>query len=377
MIGSVVSLPGLQPQCSTCGGSRVAVSHYRFLNAGGEASREIMDFDWTSTSLGPIEEWPPVLKTTLALMLRSTFPKALVWGHEFITFHNDAFRPILGEKPPAIGKSFSEVWAEAWDKIGPIAVDALEGKSTFIENFPLAVNRDGAAEQAYFTFCYSPVLDADGAIVGFMDTVIETTQTVLTQRQADVLNAELGHRIRNILALVGSIASQTLRSSTDLTEAEASLNHRLRALASVQDTLRTGGTSDAEVHGVVATALAPHALEDGRVGAEGPNVRLPEEKALALSLALNELITNAIKYGALSNGEGTVEISWDVEGPEGQDFRLLWRERGGPVVTAPIKAGFGSRLIQRHVAEAFGGKAQITFEAEGITYEIGPQDNQS
>ncbi len=103
----------------------MAVSHYRFLNAGGEASREIMDFDWASTSLGPIEEWPSVLKTTLALMLRSTFPKALVWGPEFITFHNDAFRPILGEKPPAIGRSFSDVWAEAWDKIEPIALDAL------------------------------------------------------------------------------------------------------------------------------------------------------------------------------------------------------------------------------------------------------------
>lgn len=353
--------------------SRVAVSHYRFLNAGGEASREIMDFDWASTHLGPIEEWPAVLKTTLALMLRSTFPKALVWGPEFLTFHNDAFRPILGEKPPAIGRPFSDVWAEAWDEIGPIAADALAGKSTFLENFPLAVDRDGTGEQAYFTFCYSPVLDADGTIVGFLDTVIETTETVQAQRQADVLNAELGHRIRNILALVGSIASQTLRSSASLAEAEASLNTRLRALASVQDFLRTGGRSDAEVHSIVATALAPHGLEDGRVSAEGPNVRLSEEKALALSLALNELVTNAIKYGALSGEAGAVQISWDAAATEGQDFRLSWRERGGPAVAAPRKAGFGSRLIQRHVAEAFGGKAQITFETEGVVYEIGPQ----
>jgi two-component sensor histidine kinase len=355
----------------------MAVSHYRFLNAGGEASREIMDFDWGSTSLGPIEEWPPVLKTTVALMLRSTFPKALAWGPEFITFHNDAFRPILGEKPPAIGKPFNEVWAEVWDEIGPIARDALAGKSTFIENFPLIVDRDGASEQAYFTFCYSPVLDADGAILGFMDTVIETTETVEAQRRADVLNAELGHRIRNILALVGSIAAQTIRSSDDLAEAEASLTHRLRALASVQDVLRTGGTTDAEVHGIVATALAPHGLQDGRVTAEGPNVQLPEERALALSLALNELVTNAIKYGSLSNETGTVAISWNVVGAEGRDFRLLWRERGGPTVTAPLKAGFGSRLIQRHVAAVFGGKAQITFETEGVTYEISPDGHES
>jgi len=355
----------------------VAISHYRFLNAGGDASREIMDFDWTASPLGPIEEWPPVLKTTLALMLRSTFPKALVWGSEFITFHNDAFRPILGKKPPAIGKPFNEVWAEAWDEIGRIALDALAGKSTFIENFPLAVDRDGAGERAYFTFCYSPVLDADGTIVGFMDTVVETTEAVHAQQRADVLNAELGHRIRNILAMVGSIASQTLRSSADLAEAESSLGHRLRALASVQDALRTGGVTEAEVNGIVATVLAPHALEEGRVTAEGPNVRLPEEKALALSLALNELVTNAIKYGALSNEAGSVEISWALAGTGGQEFRLLWRERGGPLVTAPLKAGFGSRLIQRHVAEAFGGKAQITFEPEGITYEISPMGQEA
>ena len=355
----------------------MAVSHYRFLNSGGDASREIMDFDWASTSLGPIEQWPAVLKTTVALMLRSTFPKALVWGPEFITLHNDAFRPILGEKPPAIGKSFSEVWSEAWGEIGPIAHDAFAGKSTFIENFPLVVNRSGEAEQAYFTFCYSPVLDAEGTVVGFMDTVIETTETVQAQQRSDVLNAELGHRIRNILALVGSIASQTLRSSAGLAEAETSLNYRLRALAGVQDALRTGGRrSDAEVHGIVATALAPYALADGRVTAEGPNVCLPEEKALALSLALNELLTNAIKYGALSNEVGSVAISWDAAGGEGQDFRFLWQERGGPIVTAPLKAGFGSRLIQRHVAQTFGGKAQITFRSEGVTYEIGPQDQE-
>lgn len=353
-------------------GIGVAVSHYRFLNAGGEASREIAAFDWESTSVGPIESWPAVLKTTVALMLRSTFPKALVWGPEFITFHNDAFRPILGEKPPAIGRPFDEVWAEAWDEIGPIARDALDGKPTFIENFPLVVNRTGADEKAYFTFCFSPVLDADGAILGFMDTVVETTETVHTQQRAEVLNTELAHRIRNILALVSSIASQTIRSSEGLADADNSLQLRLQALSNIQDVLRTGGTADAEIHGIVATALAPHALEDGRVVADGPNINLPEEKALALSLALNELVTNAVKYGALSNETGTVEISWEIEGKEGHDFYLSWRERGGPAVTAPLKAGFGSRLIQRHVAAAFGGKAQITFDPEGVTYEISP-----
>jgi hypothetical protein len=78
-----------------------------------------------------------------------------------------------------------------------MAREALAGRSTFIENFPLNVNRSGANEKAYFTFCYSPVMDPDGAIVGIMDTVIETTQTVQAQQRSDVLNTELTHRINS------------------------------------------------------------------------------------------------------------------------------------------------------------------------------------
>jgi two-component sensor histidine kinase len=354
------------------------MSRHPFLAAGGRSSEDIASFDWASTPLGPIDGWPAVLKTTIALMLRSTFPKALVWGPDFITFHNDAFRPILKDKPPAIGRPFSDVWAEAWHEIGPIAREALAGRATFIENFPLVVNRTGVDEQAYFTFCYSPVPDTDGTIVGFMDTVVETTQAVQAQQRAEVLNAELAHRIRNVLALVGSIVSQTIRSSENLDAMESSVARRLKALASVQDVLRTGHTTEAELHGIVATALAPYNLHEGRVTAEGPNVLLPEEKALALSLALNELVTNAIKYGSLSNETGTVQISWDVgDAHIGNGFQLSWRERGGPAVVAPKKTGFGSRLIQRHVAGTFGGTAQITFDPEGVRYEIRSDGNVS
>ncbi|MGO4840080.1 ATP-binding protein, partial [Rhizobiaceae sp. 2RAB30] len=112
----------------------------------------------------------------------------------------------------------------------------------------------------------------------------------------------------------------------------------------------------------------PHAVGKGRVIVEGPNTRLSEQEALALALALNELMTNAIKYGALSNESGTVSIRW--EGGDGTPFRLVWRERGGPTVVVPHKAGFGSRLIQRHVAATFGGTAHISFDPRGVSYEI-------
>jgi two-component sensor histidine kinase len=342
----------------------------RFLAGGGDAAREIVNFDWASSPLGEIDTWPDVLKTTVALMLRSGFPKALVWGQHLITFHNDAFRTILGHKPPAIGRPFSHVWSEAWSDIAPIAEKAMAGEATFIRDFPLMINRNGREETAYFTFSYSPVTDANGQIVGFMDTVVETTQSVVEKQRSDVLNAELAHRIKNVLALVTSIVSQTLKSSSNLQAAEDAIGLRIRALAAVQDVLRVGASTNADIHGIVSSAVSPHGLEAGRLTANGPNVSLDDTKALALSLALNELLTNAVKHGAFSNDVGTVSISWDV-GSQGE-FSLKWQERGGPAVLTPTKAGFGSRLIQRHVAGSFGGVAQITFEPSGIIYEIKP-----
>lgn len=342
----------------------------KFLEGGGDSAREIAAYDWTRTPVGPISAWPDILKTTIAIMLRSGFPKALVWGQELTTFHNDAFRPILGQKPPAIGLPFSEVWKEAWNDIAPIAEAALAGRSTFIENFPLVINRSGVMEQAYFTFSYSAVADAEGTIVGFMDTVIETTQSVVEKQRSNVLNAELGHRIKNILSLVNSIVGQTLKSTPSATAAATAISHRLSALAGVQDVLRIGQRTQASIGETVSAAVSPHALEPGRVETGGPNMLLDDTKVLALSLALNELITNAIKYGALSNGDGKVEIHWNVD--QSEKLHLTWKETGGPRVEEPSSRGFGTSLIQRHVASAFGGTAEIEFLPEGITYKIRP-----
>ncbi len=144
---------------------------------------KIRQYDWASHPLGPLDGWPIALRFALETVLSSQFPKCLVWGTGLTTLYNDAFRPILGQKDEALGRPFNEVWAEAWPVVSPIAQRALEGESTFIEDFPLTINRNGYDEQAYFTFCYSPVRDEAGAVVGLMDTVIETTGKVNAERQ--------------------------------------------------------------------------------------------------------------------------------------------------------------------------------------------------
>ncbi len=150
--------------------------------------------DWASTPLGPLDAWPEVLKTTVAQTLSSRFPQAIVWGEALIMLYNDPFVPILGNKPPALGRPFSEVWQEAWDEVKPISDAAFAGRATYIEDFPLVIERSGYPEQAYFTFCYSPIRDHNGTIVGMIDTVIETTATVLAQRRLAFLD-ELGRAV--------------------------------------------------------------------------------------------------------------------------------------------------------------------------------------
>ncbi|WP_424625091.1 ATP-binding protein [Achromobacter marplatensis] len=179
-----------------------------FLAGCGEMGLRVSTFDWAATPLGPITAWPSALRVAAGMVLSSRFPCCLVWGKELITLYNDAFTPILGAKPDALGRPFSDIWSEAWPMIGPIADRAFAGEATFIEDFPLEILRSGQSEDATFTFCYSPVRDERGVVVGIMDTVIETTSRVNAERaQAEaLLQAEDTLRQSQKMEAVGQLA---------------------------------------------------------------------------------------------------------------------------------------------------------------------------
>lgn len=145
--------------------------------------QRVLEHAWHTTPLGPRDSWPATLRVAVEMVLASRFPQCLVWGPQLITIHNDAFGTLLGDKPDALGRSFSDVWSESWDSIAPIAERAFQGEATFIEDFPLQVMRRGYPEQAYFTFCYSPVRDEQGVVLGMLDTVVETTEKVIIERR--------------------------------------------------------------------------------------------------------------------------------------------------------------------------------------------------
>ncbi|WDY56175.1 ATP-binding protein [Pseudomonas sp. PSKL.D1] len=166
----------------------------KWLDSGGLMAERIRNHDWANSPLGPLEHWPETLRASVALCLASRFPQAVLWGPELITLHNDAFLPILGQKPSAVGRPFSHVWQEAWSAISAFADQAMAGEAVFIEDFPLVIERNGNPERAYFTFCYSPIRSVDGSVVGMLDTVTETTTNVVTNQRLAFLD-DLGRAV--------------------------------------------------------------------------------------------------------------------------------------------------------------------------------------
>lgn len=323
----------------------------------------VEQFDWSTTPLGPRADWPPELRVIVRQILDSSFPKAVVGGKQLTTIYNDAFLPMLGSKPEALGRSFADIWSEAWDVIGPIAERAFAGIPTYVEDFPLTINRSGTEEQAFFTFCYSPLRLADGSIAGMLDTVIETTDTVRAQADLALVNQELGHRLKNTLALVQAIAAQTLRDAAE-PEAMECFSSRIAALGYAHDILLRQAWSSASLSQVVASSIEPHdAL--GQVTIEGPDIPIGSRAAVALSLMLHELATNAVKYGALSTADGAVKLSWRIEAG---DLHVQWRETGGPVVSRPDRTGFGSRLIDMGLGGH--GKVERQYDAHGFRLDV-------
>lgn len=325
--------------------------------------QQVNAFDWAKTPLGPRSAWPSELEIIVRQILDSSFPKAIVWGPEYTTVYNDAFLPILGDKPDALGRSFADIWAEAWETIGPIADRAYLGEPTYIEDFPLVINRTGVDEQAWFTFCYSPLRLADGSIAGMLDTVIETTGKVRAQSALALANEELAHRLKNTLALVQAIATQTFRTKTDA-ETMKSFSNRLHALGRAHDVLLRHDWSSASFREVVSETLKPHD-PGNRISVTGPAVAVSSRAAVALSMMLTELATNATKYGALSNLNGQVAIEWSCHVDE---LVFDWRETGGPPVVEPQRKGFGSRVIDMGLGHA--SKVNQNFATEGLAVNV-------
>lgn len=217
-----------------------------------------------------------------------------------------------------------------------------------------------------------PVFDADGAIIEWFGMAADVTDRAKARERQQFLNHELGHRLKNVLALVQSIANQTFRQADNLAEAAETYSSRLVSLGRATDILTETAWADASLRSLVQAALISVGDFNERIRISGPDLDLAPQQALMLTLTLHELATNSLKYGALSNETGVVELGWGVRqdaSGEGR-FTLEWRESGGPRIGEPVREGFGTRMIGRLLPASFQGKAELRYEAAGFEFRL-------
>lgn len=237
--------------------------------------------------------------------------------------------------------------------------------------FEAIVNRQHARNNSPLVF--NEVMPADGGTADLHVLDLEEQIAHLTaenQRQR-LLLSEANHRAKNMLALVQAVVSQTLRTTTSPRAASDAILARIAALGQAQNMLLDEPHTGALLGEVVHAALAPHGEVGvgGRIRIRGPLIRLNERQTLALSLVLHELGTNAVKYGALSNASGYIDVCWEALGREGRRrVRLAWAEHDGPSVEKPPRTGFGTTLIRRALADSLLGEVSLRYERSGLVF---------
>jgi hypothetical protein len=206
--------------------------------------------------------------------------------------------------------------------------------------------------------------------VSFVDAVADLVYTAVARVQAEaeqrLLNQELSHRLKNTLAMVTAIAKQTLKNVTKKDAVQGFLD-RVIALSTAHDVLLQESWASARIRGVVENVTKLH-VRDGRLTSDGPDIRLGPKATLSISMLLHELATNAMKYGALSNDGGRVEVTWSVVRGDQASLHLCWQEIGGPATTYPSSKGFGSRLIRTGICGT--GTAELRYDPTGLVAEF-------
>ena len=214
-----------------------------------------------------------------------------------------------------------------------------------------------------------PRFATSGQFLGMIGVNVDITDRERADAQRELLLAELNHRVKNTLAVVQAIAHLTLKN-TDLDKARVAFDGRLAALAAAHNLLTQANWESASLTQIVRDLLPAHGTNADRLVTSGPRVLLPPKQALAITMALHELFTNAVKYGSFSNERGQIELEWRVsDGPEPR-LKIVWRERGGPAVVPPDHKGFGSMLLERTLALDLDGEVVTEFQSEGLVCTI-------
>ncbi|PSO09976.1 MULTISPECIES: PAS domain S-box protein [unclassified Sphingobium] len=294
-------------------------------------------------------------------------------GH--VTFFNRAAVEMAGRTPQQ-----GDLWCVTWRLFNPdgtpLPHDQCPMAIALKENRPvrgaeaIAERPDGT--RVPFIPYPTPLHDAEGNLIGAINMLVDITERKQAENRQKTLIDELNHRVKNTLATVQSLAAQTARHAKNADDLHRRLEARLMALSRAHDLLTQRHWEDAPLDSLVREVLLPLAGgASDRITFDGVPVNVSTRVALNLTMVLNELATNATKYGALSNDAGSVALCWNIRSQADAPRLILnWRESGGPPVSPPTRRGLGSRLMERCIERDLGGEFDLTFAAAGITCSI-------
>lgn len=283
-----------------------------------------------------------------------------------VTSWNDGAERLLGTPTSAaVGQPMPALLREAlpWD--WPQILAMLQRGEQLPTLECAGASRTGHLVEASVTV--SPVLEADGRIAGVSVVARDIGARKEAERKAALLLGELDHRVKNILAIVSAVISQTLKTTATPEAFAAEVGGRVQAIAKAHSLLTQSGQGEVSLRAILNTELAPYDRNGGNVVISGPDVALTPKAALALAMAMHELASNAAKYGALSKASGRLAVEWDATDRTGaQMLALAWTETGGPAVSPPTRRGFGTTLIERSLAHELDAEVFREFLPAGL-----------
>ncbi|TCQ28625.1 PAS domain S-box-containing protein [Rhizobium sp. PP-CC-3G-465] len=304
-----------------------------------------------------------------------TFMAMLRGENHVFELVNPNYQALIGNRD-VIGKPVSEALPELADQgFGDLLDEAYrsgEPVSRWSERLILVRSLATGPEERFVDFVYQPITADSGEVTHIFVQGSDVTERVIAEHRQRLLVNELNHRVKNTLASVQAITSQTLRGAMSLKEASDSINGRILALSRAHNMLTAQNWTGADLNEVLETALSTHDDPDRpQLDVTSPPLRLEPHAALSLALALYELAINAAKFGALSRTEGRVEIICETVVVDDRDvFRMTWREIGGPPVHAPQRRGFGSHLLERALPAELSGQVRIHHRPDGLVFEL-------
>lgn len=293
--------------------------------------------------------------------------------HEFrYVYFNEAYRREFKKLWGADlepGMSMLELmapWPDEQAKAREIWQRALDG-----EAYSIRMEFGPSQREAnYYDLRFNPVYNKEGDIIGAVHVLSDVTAQVRAEKHRELLIRELNHRVKNTLATVQVIARQSFGNGDTNRAQRDTFEARLANLATAHDLLANTHWEYTSLSQVVKKTLDGTGLDMEKVSLTGPQIIITSEQAVSLAMALHELAMNALKHGAMSEGKGRVDVTWEKEAGEEPTFKLVWRESGGPAVTSPEKTGFGMVMIRKVLEYELQGDVKVEFNPDGLVCTV-------